>query len=79
MERLILMRSILLHVHQDDGMEARLQVALDIARAFGAHLTCLQTMSFDGAHGHKRTIETVFGGVTRELLSDPPLPVFTAR
>jgi nucleotide-binding universal stress UspA family protein len=43
------MRSILLHIHDDAGMEARLQVTLDIARAFGAHITCLQPVSFDFA------------------------------
>ncbi len=43
------MRSILLHVHDDEGMEARLQAALDIARAFDGHLTCLQPVAFDFA------------------------------
>ena len=43
------MRSILLHVHEDDGMEARLQAALDIAREFDGHVTCLQPVSFDVA------------------------------
>jgi nucleotide-binding universal stress UspA family protein len=32
-----------------------------------------------GGYGHARALETVFGGVTRELLSDPPLPVFIAH
>jgi len=41
------MRSILLHVHDDNCMEARLQVALDIAREFCAHVTCLQPVAFD--------------------------------
>lgn len=41
------MRSILLHVHEDSGLEARLQVALDIVREFNGHLTCLQPVSFD--------------------------------
>jgi nucleotide-binding universal stress UspA family protein len=41
------MRSLLLHVHADAGMEARLQVALDIAREFGAHITCLQPIALD--------------------------------
>lgn len=43
------MRSILLHIHEDSGLEARLQVALDIAREFNGHLTCLQPISFDFA------------------------------
>lgn len=36
------MKSILLHINRDEGQEARLQVALDIARTFDGHLTCLQ-------------------------------------
>lgn len=32
-----------------------------------------------GAYGHARAVETMFGGVTRELFSNPPLPVFTAH
>jgi nucleotide-binding universal stress UspA family protein len=43
------MRSILLHVHEDAGMEARLQVSLDLARAFDAHLTCFQPVDVDYA------------------------------
>lgn len=43
------MRSILVHIHEDDGLEARIQVALDLARAFDAHITCLQPVSFDFA------------------------------
>jgi nucleotide-binding universal stress UspA family protein len=43
------MRSLLLHVGGDPGMEARLQVALDLAREFGAHITCLQPIAFDVA------------------------------
>ncbi|HEY7806833.1 MAG TPA: universal stress protein [Croceibacterium sp.] len=43
------MRSILLHVNNDAGMEARLQAALDLARAFDGHITCLQPISFDFA------------------------------
>lgn len=41
------MRSILLHAHDDDEFDARLEVALDIARAFDAHLTLLQAISLD--------------------------------
>lgn len=36
------MKSIILHINDDDGMEARFQAALDIARAHGGHVTCLQ-------------------------------------
>ena len=41
------MRSILLHANNDANFAARLQVALDIARAFDAHLTLLQAVSYD--------------------------------
>lgn len=41
------MKSILLHVNDDPGFESRLQVALDLARTFDAHLTCLQAVSFE--------------------------------
>ncbi len=35
------MKSVLLHVQDDEGLEARLQAALAIVRASGGHLTCL--------------------------------------
>lgn len=35
------MKNILLLVHDDEGQEARFQAALDVARALGAHLSCL--------------------------------------
>lgn len=35
------MKNILLIVHDDAGQEARLQAALDVTRAVGGHLTCL--------------------------------------
>lgn len=35
------MKSILLHVQDDPGMEARLQAALSIARATNGHVSCL--------------------------------------
>lgn len=41
------MRSLLLHTHNDANFEARLQVALDLARGFDAHLTLLQSIAFD--------------------------------
>lgn len=36
------MRNILLLVHPDQGQEARFQAALDLTRALGGHLTCLE-------------------------------------
>lgn len=41
------MTTILLHVQADDGQEARLQSALDLARAFEGHLICAQVTPFD--------------------------------
>lgn len=35
------MKNILVLAHDDDGQEARLQIALDITRAVEGHLTCL--------------------------------------
>ncbi len=41
------MKSILLHIDHDHAMSARLQVALDIARASNGHITCLQAVSYE--------------------------------
>jgi len=41
------MKSILLHIDHDAAMTARLQVALDIARATNGHITCLQAISYN--------------------------------
>jgi nucleotide-binding universal stress UspA family protein len=41
------MKSILLHIDHDNAMNARMQVALDIARASGGHITCLQAVSYE--------------------------------
>ncbi|WP_379922055.1 universal stress protein [Erythrobacter sp. R86502] len=41
------MKSILLHIDHDTGMKARLQVALDLARATNGHITCLQAVCYD--------------------------------
>ncbi len=43
------MRSILLHVHDDAGLSARLAAALDLARRFDGHVTCLQPIAFEYA------------------------------
>jgi nucleotide-binding universal stress UspA family protein len=40
------MKSILVHIHEDAGQNARLQAALDTARYYSGHLTCLQAMPF---------------------------------
>lgn len=41
------MKSILLHINDDDGLEARMQAALDLARAFDGHITCLQAVTYE--------------------------------
>lgn len=41
------MRSIILHIHDDDCLEARYQAALDLTRRFDGHLTCLQAMPYE--------------------------------
>ncbi|WAT18842.1 universal stress protein [Aurantiacibacter sp. MUD11] len=41
------MRSLLVHASNDGTFESRLQVSLDLARRFDAHLTFLQTIAFD--------------------------------
>jgi len=40
------MKSILLHIHEDEGQEARMQAGLDLARAFEGHLSCLHVTAF---------------------------------
>ena len=51
------MKSVLLYVNDDTGLEARLQAALDITRAVNGHLHCLRAnpynpqMAFDGVTG----------------------------
>lgn len=51
------MKSVLLHVQDDDALEPRLQAALAVARASGGHLTCLHVtpinayVAFDGFGG----------------------------
>lgn len=44
-------RDILLLVHDDCGQEARLSVALDVARALNGHLTCLDVTPFTPLFG----------------------------
>jgi len=41
------MKSILVHVHDDSGLEARLQSSLDLTRAFNGHLTCHANVPFN--------------------------------
>jgi len=41
------MKTLLLYANDDNGLESRLQAALDLARSFGAHISCLQVTPFD--------------------------------
>lgn len=41
------MKSILLHVYDDSAFESRFQAALDLARRFEGHLTCLHATPFE--------------------------------
>jgi len=41
------MKSVLLYANEDTGLESRLQAALDVARAFESHISCLQVTPFD--------------------------------
>lgn len=51
------MKSVLLYVNDDSGLDARIQAALDLTRALKGHLHCLRTnpyhpqMAFDGVTG----------------------------
>lgn len=51
------MKSILLHVHDDHAQDARLQVALDLARACQSHLSCVQATPFN-----RYVVGDAFGG-----------------
>lgn len=41
------MKAILLYANDDAASESRLQAAIQLARTFGAHLTCIQITPFD--------------------------------
>lgn len=41
------MKTVLLYANDDSGLESRLQAALDVARAFDAHISCIQVTPFD--------------------------------
>lgn len=57
------MKNILLLVHDDDGQEARLQVALDLTRGLGGHLRCLDVSILPNIAGD-------FYGATAMILED---------
>ena len=35
------MKTILLHIHDDSGLDSRLQAALDLSEGFGSHIDCI--------------------------------------
>jgi nucleotide-binding universal stress UspA family protein len=41
------MKAILVHIHDDDGQDARLQLAIELARRSEGHITCLQVTPFE--------------------------------
>ena len=58
------MKNILVLIHDDDGQESRLQAALDVTRALGGHLTCVDVTVLPKVHpeiripvGHDLLIE----------------------
>lgn len=61
------MRSILFHVHDDVGLNARLQSALALARAGSAHLALLQTIPFDAFGVRDAFASYISPTVVREL------------
>lgn len=52
------MKTVLLHIHQDKGQEARFQAAVDVVRAIEGHLTCLQATPFESY-----VVGDPFGGI----------------
>jgi nucleotide-binding universal stress UspA family protein len=57
-----------------DGLSHSAAAALRAACSdFGADLLVM------GAYGHSRTVEFVFGGVTRDFLANPPAPLLLAH
>lgn len=66
------------------GVKAEVQNVDGIGRTEARALTDLAVavdadLMVIGAYGHSRTREVVFGGVTRDLLSEAPVPLFLAH
>jgi len=65
------MKSVLLYIADDAGLEARLQAALDLTRSLGGHLHCLRAnpfnsqVAFDGVTGMSVMYDVT--EMTREL------------
>ncbi|MEI6418436.1 MAG: universal stress protein [Sphingomonadales bacterium] len=45
------MKTILLHIHDDDSQDGRLGIALDLAQAMGGHIACVQVTPVDALAG----------------------------
>lgn len=56
------MKNILVLIHDDAGQEARLQAALDLTRATGGHLTCLDVVEMP------MVMEGMYGGTGEMVL-----------
>jgi hypothetical protein len=41
-----MLKSVLVHIHDDSGLDGRIAVALDICRAYDAHLTCMHVTPY---------------------------------
>ncbi|HET9429402.1 MAG TPA: universal stress protein [Allosphingosinicella sp.] len=59
------MKNVLLLVHDDPGQEARFQAALDLTRALGGHLSCLDVTAMPIVSGDLYTVS-----VESELIAD---------
>ena len=46
------MKTILLHIYEDDALESRFSAALDLARAFSSHITCLHATPLEDYLAH---------------------------
>lgn len=81
------MKNILLLIHDDKGQEARYQAALDVARAIGGHLTCLDLTIIPQVMGdyvemgvgglllaEEREGETIHGAKMRSRLEREDVP-----
>lgn len=63
------MKTVLLLTHDDSGQESRLQAALDVTRALGGHLTCVDVIVPPVALGYG-PYGDYSGAATAELLED---------
>lgn len=51
-----------------------------VAEILGRHaMDCAIDLMVMGGYGHSRMRERIFGGVTKSILEEPPVPVLMAR